>query len=66
MRALAVLDSLSRNVAIAASSFRRCNAKPDQVVSGKFGQNFAIDVVFEERIRILFEPQAAQPVGDLV
>ena len=43
----------------------RRNTEPDQILSGKFGQYFAVDVVLEERIRIMLEPQTAEPLGDL-
>ena len=43
----------------------RRNAQPNQIISGEFRQYFGIDIVREERSRILFESQAAQPIGDL-
>ena len=43
----------------------RRNAQPNQIVSGEFRQYFGIDIVREERSRILFESQAAQPIGDV-
>ena len=43
----------------------RRNAQPNQIISGEFRQNFGIDIVREERSRILFESQAAQPMGDV-
>ena len=42
----------------------RRNAQPNQIVSSEFWQYLGIDVVLEERRRILFEPHAAQPTGD--
>jgi hypothetical protein len=43
----------------------RRNPESDQVISCEFEQYFAIDIVLEERDRVLFEPQVAQPLSDL-
>ena len=48
-----------------SSITNRRNSQPNQIIRGKFRQDFGIDIVFEERRRKLFEAQAAQPIGDL-
>ena len=48
-----------------SSMTNRRNAQPNQIISGEFRQNFGIDIVREECSRILFESQAAQPIGDV-
>ncbi len=39
----------------------RGHAKPNQVLSGEFGQDRSVDVVGLERLRVALEPEIAEP-----
>jgi len=43
----------------------RCNPETDEVIGRQLGQNLGIDVVGGEFSGVLFEPEPAQPVGDV-